>query len=94
MATERGAKSRVPIMRQAHCTRIASPDMAHNLAGIAEALAIAQETGLAEGTLFGFFKALQNTVEKLRELEERLLEAYSAGREKAKEAAAQMGASV
>ena len=69
-------------------------NMVQNLAGIAEALAIAQETGLAEGTLFGFFKALHDTVEKLRELEERLLEAYSAGREKAKEAAAQMGASV
>ena len=69
-------------------------NMAHNLAGIAEALAIAQETGLAEGALFGFFKALQDTVEKLRELEERLLEAYSAGREKAKEAAVQMGVSV
>ena len=64
-------------------------NMAHNLAGIAEAIAIAEETGLAEGTLFGFYKALWDTVEKLRELEERLLEAYSA-----KDIAEQMGVSV
>ena len=69
-------------------------NMAHNLAGIAEALAIAQETGLAEGALFGFFTALRDTVEKLRELEERLLEEYHAGQEKAKEIAAQMDVSI